>query len=121
MKILIGAKHSYLVVCLLISLIGCTANQYLVTGEMLDVVGKQFITTGKLYDALFDQGHIDSAQYRPWARFAEKFKLVYKASVDGWVTAQTVQDSKGAAEAVIAIKNELLQFYLAAQAKGKSK
>lgn len=119
MKKLIGAKRNYLAVCLFVSLSACSTQAHFVTGEILDATGKQFLVTGKLFDQLFDDGHITAAQYRPWFVFAQKFKLVFKAAVHAWNKAITVKDSQDAADAIIAIKNELLQFYLAAQAKGQ--
>ena len=87
---------------------------------MLDGIGQQFLATGKLYDTMFDQGHIDAATYRPWFVFATKFKLVYKSVVETWNKALTIEDSREAADVAISLKNELLQFFYAAQLKGQN-
>ncbi len=102
---------------LLLGLVACGINQWRMSGEALDAVGQQFLATGKLYDQLFEQGSISAAEYRPWAQFAERFKLVYEPAVKSWLSARSAQEKGDAADAIIAVKNELLSFYIAALAK----
>ncbi len=105
-----------LVLCLSTA-IACNLSTWRISGEALDAVGKQFLATGKMYDTLFDQGSISAVQYRPWAQFAERFKLVYEPAVKAWLAAQSQQQKGDAGDAILAIKNELLAFYIAALAK----
>ena len=109
------ASPALLVLCLGVA--ACSLSSWRISGETLDAVGKQFLATGKIYDQLFEQGSISAADYRPWAVFAEKFKTVYEPIVKSWLAAQSVQEKGDAADAVLAIKNELLSFYIAALAK----
>lgn len=102
---------------LLLGLAACNLSQWRISGEALDAVGQQFLTTGKLYDQLFEQGSLTPAEYRPWAVFAERFKLIYEPVVKSWLAARTNQEKGDATDAILAIKNELLAFYLAALAK----
>jgi hypothetical protein len=105
-----------LVLCLTTA-IACSMNTWRISGEALDAVGKQYLATGKIYDTLFEQGSISAADYRPWAVFAEKFKLVYEPAVKAWLAAQTQQEKGDAGAMILAVKNELLSFYIAALAK----
>ncbi len=109
------AAPAMLVLC--IGLAACNLSQWRMSGEALDAVGQQFLTTGKMYDQLFDQGSISAADYRPWAVFAERFKLVYEPAVKAWLAAQSSQEKGDAADAILAVKNELLSFYIAALSK----
>ncbi len=104
-----------LVLC--VGLAACSLNTWRLSGETLDAVGQQFLSTGKMYDQLFEQGSISAADYRPWAVFAERFKLVYEPAVKSWLAAQTQQEKGDAAKVILAVKNELLSFYIAALAK----
>ena len=102
---------------LVLGLAACNINQWRLSGEALDAVGQQFLTTGKMYDQLFEQGSLTPAEYRPWAVFAERFKLVYEPAVKSWLAAASQQEKGDAASAILAVKNELLAFYLAALEK----
>lgn len=102
---------------LVMGLAACNLSQWRISGEALDAVGQQFLATGKIYDQLFEAGSISAAQYRPWAVFAEKFVLVYEPAVKAWLAAQSQQEKGDAADVVLAVKNELLSFYIAALAK----
>jgi hypothetical protein len=98
-------------------LAACNLSQWRVSGEVLDAVGQQFLATGKMYDQLFEQGSLTPAEYRPWAVFAERFKLVYEPAVKAWLAAASTQEKGDAADAILAVKNELLTFYIAALSK----
>jgi len=111
---------SLVLLVLLASLYSCSTKSYLISGEILDAVGKQFVVTGLLYDRLHTQGFVTDAQYRSWATFAHKFKLGYEPAVKAWLSAQTVEDKNDATSAILSIKNELLTWWIAAQAKGGS-
>lgn len=102
---------------LVMGLAACNLNQWRISGEALDAVGQQFLTTGKIYDEMFEAGSISAVQYRPWAVFAEKFVLVYEPAVKAWIAGQSQQEKGDAADVVLAVKNELLAFYIAALAK----
>ena len=109
------AAPAMLVLC--VGVDACSLSTWRITGEVLDATGQQFLSTGKIYDQLFEQGSMSAAEYRPWAVFAEKFKVVYPPAVDAWVAARTAQEKGDAADAIKAVKDELLQFYIAALAK----
>ena len=109
------AAPAMLVLCL--GLVACNLSQWRMSGEALDAVGQQFLTTGKMYDQLFEQGSISAGDYRPWAVFAERFKLVYEPAVKAWLAAKSSQEKGDAADAILAVKNELLSFYIAALSK----
>ncbi len=106
-----------MLVLVLSTAVACNLSTWRMSGETLDAVGQQFLATGKLYDQLFEQGSISAADYRPWAQFAEKFKVVYEPAVKSWLAAQSQQEKGDAADAILAVKNELLSFYIAALAK----
>ncbi len=106
-----------MLVLVMATAMACSLGTWRISGEALDAVGKQFLATGKMYDTLFDQGSISAADYRPWAVFAERFKLVYEPAVKAWLAAQSQQEKGDAGDAIIAVKNELLSFYIAALAK----
>jgi hypothetical protein len=109
------AAPAMLVLCM--GLAACNLSQWRVSGEVLDAVGQQFLATGKMYDQLFEQGSLTPAEYRPWAVFAERFKLVYEPAVKAWLAAASTQEKGDAADAILAVKNELLTFYIAALSK----
>lgn len=104
-----------LVLC--IGLAACNVAHWKLSGETLDAVGQQFLATGKMFDTLIVEGKITPAEYRAWAVFAEKFKLIYEPPVKSWLAAKTAAEKGDAADAVLAVKNELLAFYLSALAK----
>ena len=96
----------------------CAGNKgMLVSGKTIIEVGNQFVETGKLYDNLFTTGKITAGEYKQWAIFANRFKMVYPAVADSWKAATNSDDAVGAANAILALKNELLQFFLTAQNK----
>ena len=102
---------------LVMGLAACSMNTWRISGEVLDATGQQFLTTGRIYDQLFDQGSMSAAEYRPWKVFAEKFVVVYEPAVKAWLAAQNQQEKGDAADVIMAVKNELLSFYLAGLAK----
>jgi len=96
-------------------------RQLVVTGETLDSMGKQFVSTAQMYNSLHDQQLISDAEYRVWADFARYFKTVYPATVDMWQEAARQPDAEGTQEIIRIIqnmKNRLLEYYLQALAKG---
>jgi hypothetical protein len=103
---------------LLLLLTACSVNQWLVSGKVLDEVGQQFLATGKMYDTLLANKQVTVEEYRVWATFANRFKAVYPSVVVTWNTAQESGKVDQAADAILTLKNELLAFYLTAQAKG---
>jgi len=109
------AVPAMLVLC--IGMAACNLSTWRISGEVLDAVGQQFLTTGKLYDQLFEQGSVSAQDYKQWANFAQRFKLVYEPAVKSWLAAQSQQEKGDAADAILAVKNELLSFYIAALAK----
>ncbi len=113
----LNSKLAPAVLFLALFAVACGVNQWRMSGEALDAVGQQFLSTGKLYDTLFEQGSLTAEEYRPWAAFAERFKVIYEPAVKSWLAAQTVKDKNDAANILLAVKNELLAFYIAAQAK----
>lgn len=104
-----------LILCLGIA--ACNLNTWRISGEVLDAVGQQFLTTGKLFDQAFEQGSVSAQEYKQWANFAERFKLLYEPAVKSWLAAKDQQQKGDAADAILAVKNELLSFYIAALAK----
>jgi len=96
----------------------CSTNkEWLVSGKVLTEVGNQFVTTGEMYNSLFTVGKISAGEYKTWANFATRFKLVYPSVVDAWKTAETTKEAEGAVGAILALKTELLQFFITAQQK----
>lgn len=102
---------------MVMTLAACSMNTWRISGEVLDATGQQFLTTGKIFDQLFVQGSMSATEYRPWKVFAEKFVVVYEPAVKAWLAAKSQQEKGDAADAILAVKNELLTFYLAALAK----
>jgi len=104
------------------SLAACGGGRQLViTGETLDSMGKQFVTTANMYNSLHDQGQITDDEYRAWAEFARYFKVVYPATVDMWQEAARQPDAEGTREIIRIIqnmKNRLFEYYLQALSKG---
>lgn len=104
-------------VCLLLLVACATKTQTLVvTGETLDAVGKQFVTTGQLYDQLLATNKITGDDYRVWANFAKTFKVVYPQAVQAWKTGKSTDDTL---QLLLNLKSQLLQFYLYASTTAK--
>jgi len=79
-------------VILAVFLVGCAANRLIVTGEVLDALGQQFLTTGQNYDRAYDQGQISAEDYKQWAEFAAYFQTAYPAAINAWELAVTNKD-----------------------------
>ncbi len=97
-------------------------RQLVVTGEILDSMSKQFVTTANLYNSLHDQGQITDEEYRAWAGFAKYFKVAYPATVDMWQEAARQPDAEGTKEIIKIIqnmKNRLFEYYFQALRKGE--
>ena len=106
---------------LLLFFAACSTSAWLVSGKALDEVGQQFLATGAMYDSMLKSKAVSAEEYRAWAAFANHFKAVYPSVVATWKQAQTAQQASDSVDAILALKNELLGFYLAAQAKKAAK
>ena len=102
---------------LLLFFTACSTSTWLVSGKALDEVGQTFLTTGKMYDDGLKAKTVTAEEYRAWAAFANHFKAVYPPVVATWKKAQTAQQASDSVDAILALKTELLGFFLAAQEK----
>jgi len=105
--------------CLVLALnfYACSTNAWLISGELLDATGKEFVKTGLLFDRLHTIGKISDDEYKTWAKFANRFKMIYAPAVNAWLKAQTVKDKQKAAAVISAVRTELLQFVIVSASK----
>ena len=114
------------VLLLVLLLPACASSKgFIVSGETLDATGRQFVAVGNLYNRLLDGGHISADQYRPWAKFATKFKVAYPRAVDLWKDAIKFNDlmlAKQSENAIMVLVQELTDLatfvYTEATTKG---
>jgi len=102
---------------LLLTVYACSTSSWVISGELLDQTGKQFVKTGNLFNQLLSDGKVTVEEYRIWAAFARKFKLAYEPAVKAWLSAQTVDDKQHAADVIAAVRTELLQFVIVVASK----
>lgn len=101
----------------LLFLVSCSGNQWYISGAALNETGKQFVSTGNLYNDLFNRGKVTKLEYRSWSTFARRFQLIYGPAVNTWIAAQTVDGKIDAANALRALRVELISFLIAGEAK----
>ncbi len=65
---------------------------FIVIGEALDGLGKQFVVVGKAMNHGLDAGTITKEQYRTWADFAKRFQTLYPSLAQGWRDARKATD-----------------------------
>lgn len=78
---------------LLLAAPACTnLTPYVVTGDSLVTVGNQFADLGEMMNRGLDAGKVTPEQYRTWAEFGRRFKVVYPATVNAWNAALEAHD-----------------------------
>lgn len=108
-------RQSLMVVLALSILVtGCkTVDPFIVSGESLDTVAKEFIAIGQAMNKAHDEGKITDEQYRKWGAFAVKFKVSFRVAVAAWNLATSTQDALAMAnvrDTIHALSNELSTF-----------
>ena len=113
--------HSFALVLFVLSVLfhGCSFGNVIMSGEVLDATGKEFVRTGELFNQLHSLGKVSDEDYRVWASFARRFKIIYKPVVNSWLAAATVKDKQEAADALRVIRAELIAFALAIDERKK--
>lgn len=104
----------------LVMLAGCSAKSLVISGELLDATGNQFVTTVELYNSLLDTGTISVAEYRIFAAFAKEFKVIYPPLTKVWEGVKNAPDSERKNEILnqaLKLKDKLLVHYLYALGK----
>lgn len=86
-------------------------------GNTIDAVGKQFIATYNLYNALYGAGKMPEEQYRKWVSWASDFQVSYALAVRSFKVATTEADASTALDKVLALKSELLVYFVGAGGK----
>mgnify|MGYP001603861214 CR=1 FL=1 len=111
------AAVTMIVMALLLA--GCAGQgkAVILTGEGLDALGKQFVSTAHTYNLLLAANKITPEEYRAWAVFAQHFKLTYPAVVESWKKASDAKSAQEAADALLTLKSGLVAYVIAAQAK----
>ena len=104
---------------LALHLSACSFGNVIMSGEIIDATGKEFVRTGKLFNQLHSLGKVSDKDYRVWASFARRFKIIYKPVVNSWLAAATVKDKQEAADALRVIRAELIAFALAIDERKK--
>ena len=101
----------------LFTLVGCAGNQLALSGAAVDAMGRTFITTANLYNALHTAGKITDDEYRAFAVFAKQFKVIYPVAVDTW---QAIESNPELAEdkqtetltdQILKLKQQLIEYY----------
>lgn len=73
---------------------GCTASQaFIVTGESLDLAGRQFALASDAMQAGQKSGAVTSEQFLKWAEFSARFTALYDRSVDALSAARSINDA----------------------------
>lgn len=85
-------KLTFLLILMILMSACQTAKPFVVSGESLDTLGKEFVSTARIYNRLFDERIVTSDQYRKWADFAVKFQKVYPIAVNSWKSARLAND-----------------------------
>jgi len=108
----------YFLACLL--MVQACAKGLVLSGELLDATGKQFVTTGKLYNDLQKSKLISDAEYRKWAAFAREFKSGYPVAVSAWQAVKESNDNDAKSllyDKIVALKDVLVEHYIFALEK----
>jgi len=107
-----------------VTIAACGTTTLLNSGQAIDALGKQFIETGRQFDALHTSGIVSDADYRLWAAFVPKFKTGYAEASKTWLTAYQAGEPTTPQQIIALIttlKNQLLEFAIRLQAaKGKA-
>lgn len=105
----------------LLAFVACTHSQVVVaSGESIAALGQTFAATGHLMDSALDAHAVTPEQYREWAAFTKRFKLVYEPAAALWLAAEKAGDAT-AAQRAAAVLTELgaqLAQFSAVVAKG---
>ena len=92
-----GMRRKVLPLALLVlnmSLFGCsTVTPFIVTGDSLDAVGKQFTETSVAMYNGCSRGKVEPDTCRAWRDFSERFKPGFDLAVTGWKGALVVNDA----------------------------
>lgn len=93
--------RAFLVLCLLS---GCTATKaFVVTGEGIDAVGKQFVIASNAAQAAQAQGRISKEEFLVWAEFSARFDAFYGRGCDALKAARAIRDDVAARDLEAAI------------------
>lgn len=107
-----------LMLLLMVLAVACSSvKPFVISGESLDAIGKQFVTVGNLYNSMLSTQQITPEQYRPWATFAKKFQQTYPSSVAAWKKARIANDQiaeNKVSEAITLLTAQLQEFALLA-------
>lgn len=102
------------IIAFMLSGYGCSnAKPFVVSGETLDAVGKQFISVANLYNTLLDTKQVSPETYKKWAAFAVHFKVAYPVAVSTWKNARAANDQgleKKNAELIQTLVKQLSEF-----------
>lgn len=84
----------------------------LAAGAALDAVGQTYAQTYDMYNAAYVARRVPEADYRRFVSWAGDFQIAYPLAVEAFKTATTANDRSAALDRALALKTQLLNYYI---------
>lgn len=110
-------KSAWLIVCILVVIVMACTSAYqgaVVTATNLD---NQFVSTGRAMDQLVRDGKISWDQYKPWADFAGKYKVLSGTAYTALKAGKDATTVQQATAIINQLEQELAMYYIYTQGK----
>lgn len=106
---------------LVLLLSGCTATKaFVITGEGVDQVGKQFVHVSNAMQAGVASGKVSKEDFLEWAAFSSRFDVFYGRACDALRAAKAIGDDVAAKDMEAAIGRIAIELGGWAQAAQKA-